>query len=446
MSREPTHNPQQNIATQDEWDRFKEEVRDRGMRELPRIIETYGDTTLRKTGPGQYMGCCPFHIEKTPSFSVSSKGYYCYGAGCDAKGDVITFIQEKKGLKFVEALRFLAEDLGVPVPDGKRAPAARKVSEPKPPADPADEFLAEADRLHPHDLVPVPAGMWTPKPGRLMSIYREEARDERTGEVMRTAGVKRYKPEMVHEYRTVDNELILTVLRLRFNEGKKFFFSLCAREPIEGTPDNLIRNGVSWQIRSGNEGRRPVYGAHRVNEWLADPDRGPILLVEGEKCVDYALREFPEPGTLVLSATGGFNACILADWKPIAERMAQAGVIPAEVIIWPDKDPKREMKDGTVVDVQELYAKRVFSGFVRDLKEALGNDTSLAEIKFTRVIPPENKEKGWDIADAIDEDSTRADLERYMQNAVPVDLSHMASYAPELAESAPSDDSLSAGP
>src|SRR5436190_6698305 len=65
-------------------------------------------TQLRKTG-GRYMGRCPFHEERTPSFSVNAadKLYYCFG--CGAKGDLITFVRETEQLDFAGAVEWLAD-------------------------------------------------------------------------------------------------------------------------------------------------------------------------------------------------------------------------------------------------------------------------------------------------------------------------------------------------
>ncbi len=72
---------------------------------------------LRKVG-ANYQGLCPFHAERTPSFSVHEvkQLYHCYG--CKAGGDLVTFIQEIHGLSFIEALRELSERADIPIPDG----------------------------------------------------------------------------------------------------------------------------------------------------------------------------------------------------------------------------------------------------------------------------------------------------------------------------------------
>jgi DNA primase len=71
-------------------------------------------TQLRKTG-GRYLGRCPFHEERTPSFSVNAtdKLYYCFG--CGAKGDLIGFVRETEKLDFVGAIEWLADRFNVQI-------------------------------------------------------------------------------------------------------------------------------------------------------------------------------------------------------------------------------------------------------------------------------------------------------------------------------------------
>jgi DNA primase len=82
--------------------------------DLVRIIEPYAP--LKKKG-ANWMACCPFHQEKTPSFSVNpQKGlYYCFG--CGKKGTVFNFLMEMEGLSFPEAVKRVAEISGVPLPE-----------------------------------------------------------------------------------------------------------------------------------------------------------------------------------------------------------------------------------------------------------------------------------------------------------------------------------------
>jgi DNA primase len=91
---------------------FIDDLKDRA--DLVRIIEPYAP--LKKKG-ANWMGCCPFHQEKTPSFSVSpTKGFYkCFG--CGKGGNAYTFLMEMEGLNFPEAIQRVAEMSGVPLPE-----------------------------------------------------------------------------------------------------------------------------------------------------------------------------------------------------------------------------------------------------------------------------------------------------------------------------------------
>ena len=64
-----------------------------------------------------FWGCCPFHHEKTPSFCVNSSEQFYHCFGCHKSGDVITFIQEMESLDFSDAVKFLAERAGIPLPE-----------------------------------------------------------------------------------------------------------------------------------------------------------------------------------------------------------------------------------------------------------------------------------------------------------------------------------------
>jgi DNA primase len=70
-------------------------------------------TDLRRAGPNRYEGLCPFHDERTPSFGInpSEKLYYCFG--CQASGDLFTFVQETEGVDFKGALELLADRSGM---------------------------------------------------------------------------------------------------------------------------------------------------------------------------------------------------------------------------------------------------------------------------------------------------------------------------------------------
>ena len=107
-------------------DEIIEEVRSRN--DIVDVISAY--VKLQKKG-SSYFGLCPFHNEKSPSFSVSRQKqmYYCFG--CGAGGNVFTFLMEYENYSFVEALRYLADRAGVDLPEQEYSEAERRRADEK---------------------------------------------------------------------------------------------------------------------------------------------------------------------------------------------------------------------------------------------------------------------------------------------------------------------------
>ena len=108
---------------------FLDEIRARVP--LSRVIGRKVVWDLRRSNQakGDWWSPCPFHGEKTASFHVDDqKGfYYCFG--CHAKGDALTFLREAEGLDFIEAVKVLASEAGLPMPErepGERQRADRR--------------------------------------------------------------------------------------------------------------------------------------------------------------------------------------------------------------------------------------------------------------------------------------------------------------------------------
>ncbi len=93
-------------------DNFKESLKQQA--DIVRIVGDY--VKLRKAGAQNYSGLCPFHSEKTPSFSVHATRQFYHCFGCGASGDVFTFVQKLENITFPEAVRLIAQKLGVPMP------------------------------------------------------------------------------------------------------------------------------------------------------------------------------------------------------------------------------------------------------------------------------------------------------------------------------------------
>ncbi|MBV8217219.1 MAG: hypothetical protein JO325_02050, partial [Solirubrobacterales bacterium] len=104
--------------------RFTADSRDRVRDAVDMIAVVSDHTELRRAGASEYVGRCPFHDERTPSFGVNpiEKVYYCFG--CQASGDVFTFVMETEGLDFPGALQSLADRFGVELQTEQEDPKA----------------------------------------------------------------------------------------------------------------------------------------------------------------------------------------------------------------------------------------------------------------------------------------------------------------------------------
>ncbi|MDQ7742901.1 DNA primase [Hydrogenophaga pseudoflava] len=90
------------------------------------VVDVVGRYVQLKKGGANFMGLCPFHGEKSPSFSVSptKQFYHCFG--CGANGNAIGFLMEHAGMNFVEAVKDLAQQVGLQVPEDDVSPHERE--------------------------------------------------------------------------------------------------------------------------------------------------------------------------------------------------------------------------------------------------------------------------------------------------------------------------------
>ena len=102
-------------------DELIEEVR--SANDIVDVISGY--VRLQKKG-NDYFGLCPFHNEKTPSFSVSQRKqmYYCFG--CGAGGNAVTFLMQYENYSFQEAMEALAQKAGITLPKQEMSGRARQ--------------------------------------------------------------------------------------------------------------------------------------------------------------------------------------------------------------------------------------------------------------------------------------------------------------------------------
>jgi len=233
----------------------------------------------------EFKALCPFHLEKTPSFTINDdkQFYHCYG--CGAHGDVIDLVQNLHKVTTAEAVKILG---GAPSPEIVAAARLRK--------DKADYYAGIIPLIMPEEVIPVVGQWfkcWNPK----------------------NNGVASYKPNMVFPYRNAAGECLGVVIRQDFKDGGKItpLLRWCRM------PDGEIKlTHMIWQKA------RPWYGLHRRTE-----ETKQVLIVEGEKCADAAHRLFGG-APLAISWPGGDTQGAKADWS------ALAGL---SVLLWPDADP-----------------------------------------------------------------------------------------------------------
>ncbi|MCE6959653.1 hypothetical protein LAZ40_11550 [Cereibacter sphaeroides] len=405
------------------WTDLRERVRD--AYPIERAIRENSQVNLLGRGDIR-EACCPFHMERTPSFNVIlSKGRYrCFGAGCGAEGDMFSFLQAVHGVSFRDAVLMAADRAGVPVPDICRGTSAKKARHTAaiPPARtiryPESSVRTVPENLRAPALVPVPAGVALPSPNRWFELWddAERSRDP-------TPRLRKFHPKMVHLYRDIDGQPLCAVLRIEHETRGKFFIPARLGQPKQACPPAArlrhrdVPEGMAWMVLGTDPGElKPVYGMERARAWASLPERH-LLLVEGEKTCDAATRLAAgfEGGAdwLVLSPMGGGNASIYAHWQPLMQILA-ADPRPVRVHLWPDADAKLIRPDGTEVDRQDVWTRQTLSALLQSAIDA-GLDPSL--FGLSRVVPPKDVESGWDLADAEKEGWTAGDVAAELRNS-----------------------------
>ncbi|WP_227699322.1 CHC2 zinc finger domain-containing protein, partial [Raoultella sp. 18098] len=90
------------------------------------VVDIVGRYVQLKKGGANFMGLCPFHGEKSPSFSVSPSKQFYHCFGCGKNGNAISFLMEHAGMGFVEAVQDLAQQVGLQVPQDDVSPQERE--------------------------------------------------------------------------------------------------------------------------------------------------------------------------------------------------------------------------------------------------------------------------------------------------------------------------------
>jgi DNA primase len=98
----------------------------RRVKNTANIVELIGDNVVLKKSGRNYLGLCPFHSEKTPSFTVSPDKQIFYCFGCHTGGNIFSYVMQHQGLSFPDAVRAVAGKYGIEVPDERMSPAQKQ--------------------------------------------------------------------------------------------------------------------------------------------------------------------------------------------------------------------------------------------------------------------------------------------------------------------------------
>ncbi len=226
------------------------------IRQTVDIVSVVSKSVALKQKGREWIGICPFHSEKTPSFTVypTDRGarFHCFG--CGSAGDVIDFVAKSSRCDIAEAARILGDGSEVVAAHPPSPPVARYVSS-KPPSD-------------------------APRPPVM-------------------TGAPAYW------YRDSDGTILGASFRINEPNGKKSF-AVLSWGSMDGAPPK-------WEWKHWT-GAKPLYGLDR----LAERPDAPVIVCEGEKAADAAQSLFP--GYVAVTWPGGSEAVAKADWTPLAHR------------------------------------------------------------------------------------------------------------------------------
>lgn len=320
-------------APQQSTDRIDDRVLDEAKADVVEVIGRYLD--LKKEGR-EYVACCPFHSERSPSFKVNEgKGiFHCFG--CGAHGDALDFVMKYEGLKLPQALERIV---------GRSAmTAATPIKSPRKAQPEADvrPIRVVPDSAEPpdfsHSRLGNPSKVWTYHDGE----------GHHVGYVARFDIVRKGKPA---------KETLPLCWTVRTDTGEA---------------------GWEW---CGFAVPRVLYGA----ELLAQHPGKPVLVVEGEKATDAARLLFT--GFVVVSWPGGVNGVDVADWQLLHGR---------DVVLWGDWDWKVYKEDheraGELIPEREQVGTKAMERIYAHLRG------KAQRIRF--VKPMAGSPDGWDLADA----------------------------------------------
>ncbi len=382
-------------------DETLEKIRDSS--DIVDIISEY--LPLKKTG-SNYMGLCPFHNEKTPSFSVNEAKQFFHCFGCGEGGDVVSFIMKKENLSFPEAAKFLADRLGIEVEvkseDDKELRERMNIGY---------EINRQAARFFYNNLAKSKASLsylynrkinektikqfglgyalddWESLYKHLRSLNFKDEDMLKLGLI----GERNYKDSYYDKFR---NRIIFPIIDIK---GRVIGFG---GRVLDNTNPKYLNSQETYIFNKGNN----LYGLNLVNKFS---DRKKIILVEGymdvialfSKGITCAVASlgtaFTERQAKLLKRFGqsiyicfdmdeaGINATLKA-----IEIIRRLDVEPRVILLGNYKDPDDFLKENSLGDFEKLVDSAVnhidYKVFVARRKYLL--DTVEGKIGFTKEI------------------------------------------------------------
>lgn len=370
---------------------------------------------LKKAGKN-YQACCPFHNEKSPSFTVSPEKQFYHCFGCGAHGNSISFLMEYDGLNFPDAVQELANLLGMEIPTEALPTQATPQS--------ANQYalMEQALRFFQQQLKTAPTAIEYLKKRGL------------TGEIAKEFSIG-YAPAGWHGLRQLlarnkelEGQLIELGMLIRNEDGKSYdrfrdrvMFPIRDRMGrVIGFGGRVLGDGTPKYLNSPetpifHKGKE-LFGLFQVKQHDRTPPR--ILIVEGymdvvalaQYGVDYAVASLGTSTTTdhmrllfrttpeVICCYDGDNAGREAAWRALENALPglQDGKNLRFIFLPPEHDPdtyiRTEGKDAfeALLDQAESYADFMFERLTRDLNlsgEAGQNELANKAVAMIRLMP-----------------------------------------------------------
>jgi hypothetical protein len=355
------------------------------------LHELIGRSIALKRVGKEYQACCPFHDERSPSFTVvTTKGFYhCFG--CGAHGDALSWLIEHERFEFVEACKVIDARAFDRLAPAKVVPPAA-----------LPKRLPGEGRWLPLFPVPDAAPELMGRDGRTIEVWNPKPNDKHP-----EGRFVRYRPSRADAYRDARGRLMGYVLRLDIEDrvsGKRVKITPTVTWCVgpDGTQQWCVQHfrpqrplygldGLADERRiavirgaDGRERTRLVRWFGEIVE-LGDGEAVielrllPVLVVEGEKCRAAGAGALPQYA--VVSWPGGSKGIRYVDWAPLHGR---------DIVMWPDADkPGREAMLGWVDGCGVVH-------------RGVAQHAHRAGARSLRIIDTEDQAAGWDIADALD--------------------------------------------